>query len=267
MKLITPSLAKDLLKKNGINRALDKHLIAEYAREMRNGLWYEYTYESIKLAEDGTLMDGQHRLTALIDANVSLTFKIDYGLDKIAFKYLDSGKRRTAGDKFHCAGILNSRNMAAGIRRYLILKEGHIIGNFKGGGSKKISDAELLSIYESSPKLYTAAHQMGEQWYNKSGRLLRVTEFMAFHLYFREINEDDAYTFMSKFGEGINLTEGDPIKLLRERLTTAKMNPTMNLSGYAKTGLIIKAWNHFRKNDSIKMLRFSPALDTFPIPV
>jgi len=274
-ELITPERAHKMLKKNNINRLPSKMLILEYARQMRNGLWYEYTGESIKFAEDGTLLDGQQRLSALIEANISLYFKIDYGLDKIAFKYLDSGKKRTAGDKFYCAKIPNARNMAAGIKRYLILKSGRVIGFTKGGGlnrttgspANNFSDSEMLSIYEKDPDLWNNAYTMNQDWYKKSGRLLKCSEFLAFYMYFRDISIDDSFAFMSKLGAGINLTNNDPVKLLREKLTNVKINPTMNLTGYTKTALIYKTWNYFRRNELIKILRFAPDLDNFPVVI
>lgn len=269
-ELITPEIAKKMLKQNLINnRIIDWPTIREYARQMMNGIWYEHTGESIKITENGTLVDGQHRLLALIEANVSLRFKVDYGVPEIAFKYIDSGKRRSAGDKFHCAGILNSRNMASGIIRYLVLKANRTIGNkginVKTSKRNGYSFTELLDVYNQQPKIWDAALNMASNWYSKSGRLLKATEFLAFYMFLRDISEDDAFVFMEKFGEGINLSNNDPIKLLREKLTNAKLNPTMVLTGYVKTALIVKTWNYFRTNESIKVLRFSPDIDNFPI--
>lgn len=269
-ELITPERAKKMLEKNTMNRMPSKRMVSEYARQMRNGLWYEDTGESIKIAYDGTLLDGQQRLLALIEADISLNFKIDYDLDKIAFKFIDTGKKRTAGDTFHCLNILNARSIAAGIRRYLALKLNKTIGvpsSHAGGGGvhADYSNSEMLSIYEKNPLIWEGAHNMSTNWYNKSGRLLKISEFIAFYMFFRDIDENDAFNFMTKFGEGIGLSNNDSIKLLRERLTDSKSNPTMNITGYVKTGLIIKAWNYFRDNTQIKVLRFSPNLDHFPV--
>jgi hypothetical protein len=275
-ELITPERAKLLLLKNNMNRIPSESVITDYARQMRNGLWYEYTGESIKIAEDGTLLDGQQRLLALIKADVSLSFKVDYGLDKIAFKYIDIGKKRTSGDIFTIRRVPNARNMSASIRRYVMLKAGKSIGGdtsniggggFGGGSSSTFSASELLSIYDKSPQIWNNAHMMAETWYKKSGRLLKCTDFLAYYMYFRDIDNNDAFEFMSKLGDGISLSANDPVKLLRERLAYSKMNPTMGLNGYTKTGLVIKAWNYFRSKQQIKLLRFSPNLDRFPIAI
>lgn len=271
-ELITPERAKELLKNNSTNRPLTKPLYSEYARQMRNGLWFEFTCESIKIADDNTLIDGQHRLTALIEANVSLSFKIDYGVPKEAFLYIDTPKKRTARDIFAIMDVPNYTNVSAGIRRYLTLKQGKAIGFVGGGvtgtnrGKSSVSNAELLKIYESNPKMWNGACIMATSWYTKSGRILNISDFIGFYTYFRDISEDDAFIFMSKFGEGTNLSHNDPVKLLREKLTAAKINPIMNMSGVVKTAVIFKAWNYFRKGESIKVLRFSPSLDNFPIP-
>ena len=82
VKLITPQIAEEMLKKNPMNRRVKDFVISEYSRVMKAGLWKENTGEAIKFASDGTLLDGQHRLTALIKANVSLYFLIITGMRK-----------------------------------------------------------------------------------------------------------------------------------------------------------------------------------------
>lgn len=55
------------------------------------------------------------------------------------------------------------------------------------------------------------------------------------------------------------------MKTLFEIITPAKINPIMNMTGYVKTALIFKAWNYFRNGESVKLLRFSPNTEIFPI--
>ena len=64
---ITPELAAEFLKKNKSNRPLSsKHVIA-LAGSIERGEWM-FTGESIKFSESDTLLDGQHRLSAIVMA-------------------------------------------------------------------------------------------------------------------------------------------------------------------------------------------------------
>ena len=60
---MTPALARRYLKGNTSNRKPRNHHVERYANDMRAGLW-AFAAEPIKIADDGTLLDGQHRLMA-----------------------------------------------------------------------------------------------------------------------------------------------------------------------------------------------------------
>ena len=74
-KNITPSLAKSLLKGNTSNRAINMRTVACYARDMKNGDWKE-THQGICLGNGGVLIDGQHRLLAIIAADTAVTLQV-----------------------------------------------------------------------------------------------------------------------------------------------------------------------------------------------
>ena len=60
---ITPELAHEWLGFNTHNRNIRQRIVTAYAADMTGGDW-QWNGESIKFAEDGTLLDGQHRLAA-----------------------------------------------------------------------------------------------------------------------------------------------------------------------------------------------------------
>ena len=229
------------------------------------GLWNEETGESIKIASDGTVLDGQQRLQAIIKSGMSLAFLIVEDLNKEVFSVLDSGIKRTPGDTFHCAGISNSTNLAAGIKRYLILKGGRIVDD--NISQRGFSTKELLTIYYQRKQYWNAAANMSQVWYDRCGGILSKAPLLGFYSYFYDIDEDDAFTFMEKFANGVNLSSNNPIKLLRDKLFMAKINTRFSMSGYVFTALIIKAWNYYRKGEEIKLLKFTPNTDTLPIAI
>lgn len=265
VKLITPAIAEDLLKKNSMNRFPKKEITFEYARVMRAGLWKEETGEAIKIAYDGTILDGQQRLMAIIKADVKLNFLLITGLEKDVFSVLDTGTKRTSGDIFHIAGVLNDKSIAAGIIKYYTLKKG-LTGLANGQqGRTHLSSTELLTLYKSRDKFWQGVHSMSVSWYHKSQRLLKVSEFTGLYAYLYDIDNDDAYRFVDLLANGVDLDIYNPIKLLREKLIFSRINTKFTLTNSHRTALIFKAWNMFRENKTVKFLRFTEQ-EIYPIP-
>jgi hypothetical protein len=104
---ITPEYARELLKANGANRSLRKQLVRTYANEMLAGRW-RITGEAIQFGTDGRLLNGQHRLNAVVMADVPVTFLVIYGIDPDAQLVMDSGAKRTAGDALGLLEIPNA---------------------------------------------------------------------------------------------------------------------------------------------------------------
>ena len=79
---VTPALATEWLEGNvALNRRLIPNLVTFYAAEMRAGKW-RVNGESIKFSKSGALMDGQHRLHAIIKVNQSIPMVVVRELDQ-----------------------------------------------------------------------------------------------------------------------------------------------------------------------------------------
>ncbi len=72
---MTVERAKQLLENNDHNRKITQSRVLEYAKEMTNGLWL-YNGESIIVSESGKLLDGQHRLLAIIESGVEIDIEL-----------------------------------------------------------------------------------------------------------------------------------------------------------------------------------------------
>ena len=65
--MVTPELAAEWLTHNTHNRGLKPIAIKRFAEDMTTGDW-QWNGESIRFAADGTLLDGQNRLHAIVDS-------------------------------------------------------------------------------------------------------------------------------------------------------------------------------------------------------
>jgi hypothetical protein len=92
---ISPAIAAQLLTKNfSTNRKLSPSAIARYASEMVKGEWG--VGAGISFSEDGYLVDGQHRLNAVIKAGVEVPFLVTTGVPSDSYRTYDQSMTRTA---------------------------------------------------------------------------------------------------------------------------------------------------------------------------
>ena len=84
IETITPEQAKKYLKKGYQNRQhLDKKYVQKLAEDMKNGKW-KTSAEPIIFSEDNTLLDGQHRLAALVLSEMTEDFLVIRGFNEHA---------------------------------------------------------------------------------------------------------------------------------------------------------------------------------------
>jgi len=95
--LITPTLAKQYLLQNKDNRKLRVHVIRKYASFMEKGEWI-LNDQSISFDVNGRLLNGQHRLNAVILSGITIKSFVTRNLPEDSFKYLDVGASRSNGD-------------------------------------------------------------------------------------------------------------------------------------------------------------------------
>ena len=97
-RLITPDRAQDWLENNSkTNRNIKSKTVKRYAEEMRQGNWIETT-DTIKFDTRGCLIDGQHRLMAIVDSKVTIPLYVATNLPEETIQYLDLGKPRSVVD-------------------------------------------------------------------------------------------------------------------------------------------------------------------------
>ena len=120
--MITPTHAERLLASNDSNRAISQRTVNGYAAIMRAGQW-ALNGESIIVNGDGTLLDGQHRLLACVQAGRAFPSLIVEGVGKETFVTVDSGKTRSLADAMCIEGIPNYTAAAATARCIVAWKE------------------------------------------------------------------------------------------------------------------------------------------------
>jgi hypothetical protein len=95
---ITPEQAtKWLENQNTHNRKLIQATVDKYAQDMREGRWL-LTHQGIAFDEKGNLVDGQHRLWAIVLSGKTIPMRIFSNVPSEAMKCIDIGSRRSSLD-------------------------------------------------------------------------------------------------------------------------------------------------------------------------
>lgn len=95
---VTPDIARHLIEtSNRENRKVKPNVVKRYARLMAEGDW-RFSPETISISKTGRLLNGQHRMLAVIESGVTCRFLFATGFDDEIFGVLDRGAVRTRAD-------------------------------------------------------------------------------------------------------------------------------------------------------------------------
>lgn len=255
--LITPEKAQEMLLKNNKNRNFNKLIIKNYAELMSKGFWKRNTFELIKLNADGEILDGQHRLMAVVRSGVPTYFHVAENLDNNIFDVLDTGKKRIASDVFQIQGVKNSNCIPSIIRLYDNLKRQRMSNDY-------VSNVETLNIYESNEDFWQEVARLSLNYYSRYSKLLTPQEIGGFMAYIAEFYSlKDATLFFEDLASSNN-SRTSAVNILTRKLFENKVNKVNKLSNVVKKAFILKTFKYWILKVDVKVLKFADGVDEFP---
>lgn len=246
---VTPAQAAEwLAKHNTHNRAIRESKVSAYARDMESGSW-KFNGDTIRFATDGTLLDGQHRLSAIVRSEVSVQCIVVWGLEPDAQDTMDIGAHRALRDQLILRGEANSRELAAIARRGVLADR----GSYTGGGNAVPTHAEMIAFIDANPLIRRAA----EVAVRVANRLPAAPSAIgAAYFMCARVNESDAeFFYVSQVIDGLGLFETDPAYVLRQRLHKEVTLSGRQIDGDDAYRYSILAWNHYRAGNKIQKLQ------------
>lgn len=261
---ITPAIARKYLGENLVNRNLMGTYVDRLAGAMSRGEWV-FNGEPIQFDESGNLINGQHRLSAIVKSGVTLHMLVIRGLVKRkAQESLDSGRSRSLADRLRLRGVSNAEHIAAGIKLLWKYQNGRMK---EGGGAASATPQQGLALYEEHKDIGDAT-----TWSRRIGRTFHLSPSvgMCFWYLLHRIDWEDAEEFCEKLDSGLELEEDSPIYVYREWLQreTAK-RPVDRASRIYQAALMVKAWNAYREGRKLTVLNWAPGgkrNEPFPTP-
>ncbi len=252
---ITPLIALEWIKRRKNQRKVSQCHINNLAHAMTNGDWENKNSSTMAFDTDGNLIDGQHRLYAVIESNTRITCAVAFGCPPSAIYTIDTGaKPRSFKDLLEINGNAeNTQAVAAAIRLlyYYRKRLNPMSEKYRITPTMR----ELADIYEKNPTILDSVLPS-----LKAKGLLSPSQCVYFHFVFSEISKKEAADFFRKlsFGTGEDdVSKGCPIALLRKRLLENGRRQHSRITPATKTAITIKAWNHYREGKSVKNLRWN----------
>lgn len=260
---ITPDLAKEWLKRNTHNRRLNQDEVELLAGAMKRGEWMDNGDPFARFDADGNILDGQHRLHALIKANFTWQGYIVDGLAPEVQRVIDIGQPRTFAQELGLDGYVNPNQLAAVALGVFRWENGD--WNAKTRKATRIQLRNLVELNEAPLQdAVRAAHRL-----NNKLRVAPTSAALAYWL-FAQIDQEDADDFFDRLTNG-TVEPSHPIGLLRERLIEwMRARHGDKPSRQMILAYFIKAWNFYRNGEHPAYLVFRPGGKTpekWPLPV
>lgn len=242
---VTPELALEWLDGNTLNRPINDATIAQYARDMVAGRWL-LNGETIQRCRDGRLLNGQHRLLAVIKSGKTVQMLVVFNLPSETQLTMDGGRKRGHKDNLSLLGEKNSKILASVARRAVLWERGDRV--FHG----LTSFGEIREMLEKHPELHRSA-EIGVR-VNSSFRALSATVLGTAHYLLHQTGPEDTPWFFGAIEKGARLEEGDPVLTLRERVRSDK-DAGIRLSDVRAVGYIVCAWNSHRRGKTLARIQ------------
>lgn len=247
IETIDPARAAELLGTMVPNRNVRRFKVERYVRDMASGQW-RLTGESIKLTGDGKVIDGEHRLRAVVKSGATIQSLVVYGVDIDDRVAMDTGAKRNLADHLKFMGEVNVAELSAAINVLYCRNRGFYLKYVE------VSHQELIDELHDHPEIRSSLRVV-----KPVSRLLRIPVGIcaALHYNMTELDRDDADDFWAKLYSAAGLGENDPVLVLRKRLEENAVIRGKRLDRDYIHAFVVKAWNAYREGREISILRWA----------
>jgi len=246
---VTPDIARNYLTNNDGNRNIIEAKVMSFTAQMTTGDW-KLNGENIIIGKSGRMLNGQHRMLAVIESGKTIPMSFIFGIDESTFDTIDTGTARTAATALNMYGLTPhfASMVASQIRTDMTIKH---LGSLMQSRNVQshITPSAILTEFENDEDYRLAAEFV-------NGYPIKIRPIaggqLAFLAYrFFKIDKAFSEEWLDGLITGSNLDASDYRLWIRNRLWR-NTNSVRKLKVNDKNFLIIKAWNWARNNNYIK---------------
>jgi len=249
---VEPADAERWLQNNDANRGLRARAVNAYARDMEHGKWM-LTGESVKFDRHGNLLDGQHRLSAIVQSGQPPRLLIVSGIDPAVRTVIDTGAVRTGGDALRIAGLGggNPYALASAARLLVLWHSGRLVTMTSGmRGEDRATHSEIVDMVTHRPDLLDAVHESTRDYQRIGippgpGAMCRTV--------LADIDPADSILFWESLAGYSTEGANDPRSTLLVTIRQMRELGQLRRPGES-IGLVFTAWNAWRDKQNLRHL-------------
>lgn len=244
VETINAKTAQNILAANTRNRPLSPRVVATYAEDMASGRW-KLNGEPIIIASDGTLLDGQHRLNAVLSLDGAVQMLVVRGADATAFDTIDANYTRTAAHILAIRGGTYVNVVASAARLAMNYRAGFSLAY--GATRKQVTDFAAANPYlqELAALLHPTTNVLP----------LSPVVAVAFLSNGNRLFDNDWAAFSDAIASGENLPARHPALTLREWAWKESRRSRRKMLGGAVFCAAARAWNAYMRGETPSHLK------------
>lgn len=242
---ITPTIAATYLASNtDANRRIRKAVVNRYCERLSRG--WKMTGDTIKFDATGRMIDGQHRLNAIIKSGITMETVVIRGLEPAVFVAIDTGSGRTIGNVLYIAGIAEHHEGMLASAINTVYYQGLGLARFKGMDSD-----QAFEWIEQNPDLV--------DWVKKVIDLPTFSVYRAWAAQLAAVlylasraNPKMAEAFYEQFG--LEMPAHKTVQLCRDAVISKRYNRHPE----PKLNFLIRAWNAYLADEKPAFFKVDP---------
>lgn len=251
---VTPALAEQWLARNTNNRKLSQAVVQQYAGAMERGEW-NLGNAAIAKDPEGNLLDGQHRLHAVVRSGVTIRQMLVEGLAPHTQDSMDSGRKRTLEQQLDRYGYKNARDLAATLNFLYRIEQEKDVRHAR----TTLTTKQALDMLERYPSIIDSVAYAVKIRPKKLG--YSVTAIAGLHFLWSQTAPEDAQVFFDSVISGAGLSEEDPRHILKRTLDKSVVQAKsrrQQVDTRNHAAIMIKAFNAWRTGRVMQRIYWTP---------
>lgn len=253
----TVEMAEEIISKSlpeDNYRSPKTNIVNMYAKDMEEGKWM-FCGDCIRFDKNGKLIDGQHRLRAIIKSKKPQKFVVIEGLEVNSALVMDIGHKRSIEDYLKKQADAYEKGATAIVKQVMTFKKedkciGHSAGNIDARNTK------VVELYSQDEDWYNKAAKYSKEVSKDSARILKPTEVGAIYYYLIRVLNVDKDKVEDFFFRLCNAKRNDKT-IYNTTITNLGDKEYIKRSGVKRTDEYIECWNAMLHNCTVKRQHYS----------
>ncbi|HEY0889433.1 MAG TPA: hypothetical protein VGE38_07475 [Nocardioides sp.] len=247
---VDPTTAQRWLNENKVNRSLRVAKVNQFANDMAAGRW-SLSNDAICFAPDGTLLNGQHRLHAIVKSGVTITMLTIRNMPPESMKSMDIGTSRTAADALGFAGEKSAHLLAASGKLAIVYSDGRI---YKDSKAQAVSPTEIQEFVDAHPLIrHSVSFVAGvKSKIDAAPSVLAAAHWIISEAAGAPVADHYLHQLAYRTGE----PAGSAVLAVDSRLRQLR-HKRSQYAQRAYLALLIKGWNYYARDGRITSLQIS----------